>query len=173
MSTTPQFEIPTDLRKMTEQSMEQVRRAINSYLHFLQRGIPSIVMGKSELSNKVFGYAERNVGSAFDFTQRLAQVRDIQDLTRLQMEIHPSANAGDDRAGQGPERVGHEGGDGQCENPHKGQPIVLIAGHSPNRARNCRRSLRRQARRRFSKIDRSPARGTSAPRQIGRPGKPS
>ena len=87
MSTTPQFEIPTDMRKMTEQSMEQVRRAINSYLHFLQRGIPSIVMGKSELSNKVFGYAERNVGSAFDFTQRLAQVRDIQDLTRLQMEF--------------------------------------------------------------------------------------
>ena len=44
-------------------------------------------MGKSELSNKVFRYAERNVGSAFDFTQRLAQVRDIQDLTRLQMEF--------------------------------------------------------------------------------------
>ena len=87
MSTTPPFEIPTDMRKMTEQSMQQVRRAINSYLHFLQRGIPSIVMGKSELSNKVFGYAERNVGSAFEFTQRLVRVRDIQDLTRLQMEF--------------------------------------------------------------------------------------
>ena len=45
MSTTPQFEIPTDMRKMTEQSMQQVRRAINSYLQFFQRGIPSIVMG--------------------------------------------------------------------------------------------------------------------------------
>jgi phasin family protein len=87
MSTTPQFEVPTDMRKMTEQSMQQVRAAINSYLHFFQRGIPSIVMGKSELSNKVFGYAEPNVASAFDFAQRLAQVRDIQDLTRLQMEF--------------------------------------------------------------------------------------
>ena len=87
MSTTPPFEIPTDMRKMTEQSMEQVRRAINSYLHFLQRGIPSIVMGKSELSNKVFRYAERNVASAFDFTQKLVQVRDIQDLPRLQTEF--------------------------------------------------------------------------------------
>ena len=87
MSTTPPFEIPNDMRKMTEQSMQQVRRAINSYLHFLQRGIPSIVMGKSELSNKVFSYAERNVGSAFEFTQRLVQVRDTQDLTRLQMEF--------------------------------------------------------------------------------------
>ena len=44
-------------------------------------------MGGSELSNKILGYAERNVGSAFDFTQRLAQVRDIQDLTRLQTEF--------------------------------------------------------------------------------------
>lgn len=32
-------------------------------------------------------YAERNVESAFEFTQRLVQVRDIQDLTRLQMEF--------------------------------------------------------------------------------------
>ena len=87
MSTTPPFEIPTDMRKMAEQSMQQVRRAINSYLHFFQRGIPSIVMGKSELSNKVFGYAERNVASAFEFTQRLVRVRNIQDLTRLQMEF--------------------------------------------------------------------------------------
>ena len=87
MSTTPQFEIPTDMRKMTEQSMEQVRAAINGYLQFFQRGVPSNVMGSSELSNKVFGYAERNVASAFEFAQRLVQVRDIQDLTRLQMEF--------------------------------------------------------------------------------------
>ena len=44
-------------------------------------------MGGSELSNKILGYAERNVGSAFEFTQKLVQVRDIQDLTRLQMEF--------------------------------------------------------------------------------------
>jgi hypothetical protein len=32
MSTTPHFEIPTDMRKMAEQSLEQVRTAINGYL---------------------------------------------------------------------------------------------------------------------------------------------
>ena len=87
MSKTPQFEIPTDMRKMTEQSMEQVKTAINGYLQFFQRGIPSNVMGSSELSNKVFGYAERNVASAFEFAQRLVQVRDIQALAKLQMEF--------------------------------------------------------------------------------------
>jgi hypothetical protein len=87
MSTTPQFEFPTDMRKMTEQSMEQVRSAINGYLQFFQRAIPGNVMGGSELSNKVLGYAELNVASAFEFAQRLVQVRDVDELTKLQMEF--------------------------------------------------------------------------------------
>ena len=45
--------------------------------------------------------------------------------------IHPSANAGDDRAGQGPERDRHQGARGRRKNPDKGRPIVLIAGESP------------------------------------------
>jgi hypothetical protein len=87
MSTTPQFEIPTDMRKMTEQSLEQVRTAINGYLQFLQRAVPGDVMGGSELSTKILGYAERNVASGFEFAQRLVQVRDIQGLVSLQMEF--------------------------------------------------------------------------------------
>ena len=82
-----QFEIPTDMRKMTEQSMEQVKTAISGYLQFFQRAVPGNVMGGNELSNKVLNYAERNVASAFEFAQRLVQVRDIQDLPRLQTEF--------------------------------------------------------------------------------------
>ena len=87
MSTTPQFEIPTDVRKMTEQSLEQVRTAINGYLQFLQRALPSEVTGGSELTNKIFGYAERNVASAFEFAQKLVQVSDVQRLAMLQLEF--------------------------------------------------------------------------------------
>ena len=87
MSTTPQFEIPTDMRKMTEQTLEQVRAAIHSYLQFFQRAVPGDVMGGSELSNKILGYAERNVARAFEFALRLVQVRNIQDLVSLQMEF--------------------------------------------------------------------------------------
>jgi hypothetical protein len=72
---------------MTEQSMEQVKTAINGYLQFFQRAIPGNVMGGSELSNKVLNYAERNVATAFEFAQRLVQVRDVQSLARLQMEF--------------------------------------------------------------------------------------
>ena len=77
-SPTPQFEILADMRKMTEQTMEQVRTAINGYLQFFQRAVPGNVMGGSELSNKILGYAEHNVASAFKFAERLVQVRDVR-----------------------------------------------------------------------------------------------
>ena len=87
MSTAPQFEIPTDVRKMTEKSVEQVKTTISGYLQLLQRAVPGDVMGGSELSNKILGYAERNVASAFEFAQRLVQVRDIRELTKLQTDF--------------------------------------------------------------------------------------
>ena len=85
--TTPQFEIPTDMRKMTKQSMEQVKAAIDTYLQFFKRSIPENAIGGSALSDKVFEYAERNVASAFDFAQRLAQVKNVQDIVMLQTEF--------------------------------------------------------------------------------------
>jgi phasin family protein len=87
MNTTPGFEILSGMRKMTEQNMEQARTAINGYFQFFQRGVPGDVMGVSELSNKVLGYAESNVASTFEFAQRLVQVTNVQDLAMLQMEF--------------------------------------------------------------------------------------
>ena len=87
MSTTPPFEFPTDMRKMTEQSMEQVRTAIEGYLQFFKGVVPGNVVGGSELSDKIVNYTERNVASAFEFAQRLAQVRDVQTLAKLQMDF--------------------------------------------------------------------------------------
>jgi hypothetical protein len=85
--TTPQFKIPTDMRKMIDQSVEQVRTAITNYLEFLQRAVPGNVMAGSGLSNKVLNYAERNLARAFEFAVKLAQVRDVQTLASLQVEF--------------------------------------------------------------------------------------
>ena len=85
--TTPQFEIPTDMRKMTEQSMNQVKTAISAYLDFWKRNVPENVVGGSALSDKIFANAEKNVASAFEFASRLAQVRDVQELAKLQMDF--------------------------------------------------------------------------------------
>ena len=128
MSTTPQFEIPTDVRKIAEKSVEQVKTAISGYLHFLQRAVPNDVMGGSELSNKIFGYAERNVESAFEFAQRLASAGEgCPGAHQAAGGLHASANAGNDRASEGPERDRRQGADGEGKNPGKGWPVILIA----------------------------------------------
>jgi hypothetical protein len=44
-------------------------------------------MGGSALSDKILSYAERNVASAFEFAQRLAQVKNVQDIFMLQTEF--------------------------------------------------------------------------------------
>ena len=86
MRTTPQLEIPTDVRKITEKSVVQVKTAITGYLHLFQSAVPGDA-GGAELSSKALGYAERNVASAFEFAQRLVQVRDVRALTKLQMDF--------------------------------------------------------------------------------------
>ena len=85
--TTPQFEIPTDMREITEQSMSQVKTAINAYLDFWKRSVPENVVGGSALSDKILASAEMNLASAFEFAGRLAQVRDVQELAKLQMDF--------------------------------------------------------------------------------------
>ena len=52
-SPTPQFEIPTDMRKMTEQSMEQVKTAISA------RGAHSVRIGPTTASNLCSRVADR------------------------------------------------------------------------------------------------------------------
>lgn len=86
-SATPPFEIPADMHKMTEQSLAQVRGAIDAYIQFLQRAIPEDIMGGSELSHKVLTYAELNLASAFEFGQKLMLVRDVRSLVQLQMDF--------------------------------------------------------------------------------------
>ena len=78
-SGTPKFE--------TEQSLEQVKTAINAYLQFFKQSVPENAIGGSALSDKSLGYAERNVASAFEFAQRLAQVKSVQDIFMLQTEF--------------------------------------------------------------------------------------
>jgi hypothetical protein len=122
---TPQFEIPTDMRKMIDQCVEQVRTGITNYLQFLQRAVPGNVMGGSELSNKVLNYAERNLARAFEFAGKLAQVRDVHALATAS-GIHPSANPDDYRADKGLERRDDQRLDGQHEGHTKGWSGVLV-----------------------------------------------
>jgi phasin len=90
----PPFEVPPELRAMTEKSMEQARTAFNTFMASAQQAISHFegqakVMqaGAKDVSEKAMGYAERNVANAFAYADRLVHAKDIQQVVALQTEF--------------------------------------------------------------------------------------
>jgi phasin len=86
MSKTP-FEIPADMRAMTEQTMEHARDVMNKYLQFVQQGMSVWPGGGTELSKKAMSYTEQNVANTFDLAKKLVLAKDVQEAVRLQTEF--------------------------------------------------------------------------------------
>jgi hypothetical protein len=64
-----------------------VQAAINAYLNLFGGVAPGGSAGSKELSDAFMQYAGRNVANAVAFAQKLGQVKDVQDLVKLQTEF--------------------------------------------------------------------------------------
>jgi phasin len=90
----PHFEVPAELRAMTEKSMEQARVAFNTFMTAAQQAITHFEgqakvaqAGAKDVSEKAMSYAERNVANTFAFADRLVHAKDIQQVIALQTEF--------------------------------------------------------------------------------------
>jgi phasin len=90
----PHFEVPAELRAMTEKSMEQARVAFNTFMTAAQQAITQfegqakvVQAGAKDVSEKAMSYAERNVANTFAFADRLVHAKDIQQVIALQTEF--------------------------------------------------------------------------------------
>jgi phasin len=88
------FEIPGELRHFAEQSVEQARKAFDSFMGATQKAANTLEgqaaaaqSGAKDLRQKAMSFAEQNVTSSFDFARRLVQARDLEEVTRLQAEF--------------------------------------------------------------------------------------
>jgi phasin family protein len=137
MSKTLQLEIPVDIRKMAEQSLEHIKKAIDDYLQFTLRAVPGNVAGSSELINKIIGYAERNIANAFEFAQKLVQARDIQSLIAAQTEfVQAQMQAITDQSKDIREAASQSLVD-STKATDKGQPVILVQGVATTGWRSC------------------------------------
>ena len=86
MSTPPNYEVPAEMRDFAEKSVEQARKAFDSFIGAARRTADT-VQGSAELarsnaldaSSRGFEYAEQNVNAAFDLAQKLVRSRDMQE----------------------------------------------------------------------------------------------
>nr|WP_137828532.1 phasin [Methylobacterium sp. L1A1] len=93
MANTPNYEVPTEMRDFAEKSVEQARKAFDSFIGAARRTADTVQgstdfarTNASNLSTRGFEFAEQNVNAAFDLAQKLVRSRDVQEAMQHQAE---------------------------------------------------------------------------------------
>lgn len=87
------FEIPADMRKFAEQSVEQARQAFDGFMSAANKAVGDMEgrataasSGAREVSGRAVTFAQRNIASSFDFAQKLVQARNVEEVLKLQQD---------------------------------------------------------------------------------------
>ncbi len=87
------FEIPEQVREVAKNSVESARKAFDEIIEATKKGVNEIDeksnVAQSELveaNKKALAFTEESVGTAFDFAQKLARAKDVQEVMNLQKE---------------------------------------------------------------------------------------
>ena len=90
----PGLEVPPEMRAFAEKSVEEAKKAFETYMDAATRAISSaessagtMQEGARELGRKAFGFAEDNVAASFAFAEKLVRAKDPQEVMRLQAEF--------------------------------------------------------------------------------------
>ncbi len=90
---TPNYEIPTEMRDLAEKSVDQARKAFEGFITAAQKAAgqadstaTTVQSGAKSLGTKAMGFAELNLRSAFDHAQKLVRAKDLQEVLSLQTE---------------------------------------------------------------------------------------
>jgi phasin len=94
------FEIPAEMRAFAEQSVEQARKAFDSFIAAAQaaagtadKQAEGARAGAKGLSDLAMGFAERNIAASFDFAQQLVRAKDSGEVLALQADYVKSQMA--------------------------------------------------------------------------------
>lgn len=97
MSKSP-FEVPTEMRDLAARSVEQARKAFETFIGAAQKASDSfnsdnpIQKNMADASRMTVGYAERNMNAAFDMAQQLVQAKTIEEAMKIQADFIQSQN---------------------------------------------------------------------------------
>ena len=88
------FEVPTQMRQLAEQSLEQARKAVDGFITQAQKAVTTAEAQTAaaqtnvkDMGQKAMGFAEQNIANSFEFAQKLVRAKDIQEVMALQQEF--------------------------------------------------------------------------------------
>lgn len=91
------FEVPTEMRDLASRSVEQARKAFETFIGAAQKASDQVTSGPipvpknlSDASKMTVSFAERNMNAAFDMAQRLVQAKTLEEAMKIQTEYMQS-----------------------------------------------------------------------------------
>ncbi len=88
------LEIPTEVREFAEKSVDQARKAFDSYVAAAQKATAqseaaasTLASSAKDLNSKAIGFVETNVKAAFDLAEKLVQAKDPKEFLAIQSEF--------------------------------------------------------------------------------------
>ncbi|WP_375455145.1 phasin [uncultured Methylobacterium sp.] len=94
MSNPPNYEVPTEMRDFAEKSVDQARKAFDSFIGAARRTADTVKdstevarTNAQDVSARGFEYAEQNVNAALDLAQKLVRSKDMQEAMQHQAEF--------------------------------------------------------------------------------------
>jgi phasin len=88
-----QFGMPNEMRAFAEQSVAQAKQAFDGFIQAANQAMGQMKghaeaaqTGATEIAHKSMSYAEQNMASTFEFTQKLMRAKDAAELMALQSE---------------------------------------------------------------------------------------
>lgn len=92
--TTPPFEIPEQMRDFADKSVDQARKAFDSFIEASQKAVSTVdgstnavQSGARDINKKALEYAEEHIGAAFALAQNIVRANDVQEIMKLQSEF--------------------------------------------------------------------------------------
>lgn len=90
----PQMEIPPQVREMAEKSVDQAKKAFDTFVQQAQKTVTTMesqaaTMQSSakDLNTKAMTFAEANIAASFSFAQKLVRAKDFNQIAALQQEF--------------------------------------------------------------------------------------
>ncbi len=87
------LEIPTEVREFAEKSVDQARKAFDSYVAAAQKATAqseaaasTLATSAKDLNSKAISFVETNVKAAFDLAEKLVQAKDPKEFLAIQSE---------------------------------------------------------------------------------------
>lgn len=90
----PQMEIPPQVREMAEKSVDQAKKAFDTFVQQAHKAVSAMETqatqmqsGAKDLNAKAMSFAEANIAAGFTFAQKLLRAKDLTEVASLLQEF--------------------------------------------------------------------------------------